>query len=61
MALTACNGVNLNRAYGEVLEAMVRYGFRRITIGLDGAGQETYSTYRVGERFQEVIGHIRCP
>lgn len=44
--LTAANGVNLNHATDEVLEAMVRHGFYGMAVSLDGVSQEVYSQYR---------------
>lgn len=53
------NGVNLNHATEEVLEALVQYGVEAISCSIDGASQETYSQYRVRGNFERVIGHIR--
>lgn len=57
--LTADNGANLNRAKEDVLEALVRYKFRRLSCSIDGASQETYSIYRVKGNFDNVIANIR--
>ena len=57
--LTAGNGVNLNNIKEEVLEALVKYQFRRLKVSIDGASQETYQVYRVGGNFDQVIAHIR--
>ena len=59
IALHADNGVNLNFAREETLEALVRYGFRSMTCSIDGASAESYSKYRVRGDFERVIGHIR--
>jgi hypothetical protein len=59
VVLHADNGVNLNFAGDEVLEALVRYQFRSMTCSIDGASGETYSQYRVKGDFERVIGHIR--
>jgi MoaA/NifB/PqqE/SkfB family radical SAM enzyme len=56
--LTASNGVNLNHAEDEVLEALVRYRFWRITCSIDGASQQTYQLYRRRGDFDKVIGNI---
>ena len=47
IALEAMNGVNLNTAREEALEAVVRYGLRRMSVSIDGATQEAYAKYRV--------------
>lgn len=46
IALTAMNGVNLNDATEEMLEAVVRHGLRRMSVSIDGATAESYATYR---------------
>ena len=58
VALTADNGVNLNTASEEVLEALVRYRFKRMTLSIDGADQEAYSTYRVRGDFDQVLANV---
>lgn len=58
VALYAHNGVNLNRSSDEVLRALVEYRFRGLTCSIDGASQETYSAYRVGGDFGQVIEHL---
>ncbi len=58
VALRADNGVNLNTASDEVLEALVKYRFNSMTCSLDGACQKTYSIYRRKGNFERVIGHI---
>lgn len=57
--LTADNGANLNTVREEVLEALVKYRFRRITCSIDGASAETYARYRVRGDFGVVIENIR--
>ena len=57
--LSAYNGVNLNNVSDEVLEALVKYEFERITCSIDGTSQETYSQYRVGGDFESVISNIK--
>lgn len=59
ISLYADNGVNLNDVKHEVLKAMVRYKFKRITCSIDGASQEIYSIYRVNGGFQKVIENIK--
>ncbi|MDM7985980.1 MAG: cupin domain-containing protein [Smithella sp.] len=59
VALQANCGVNLNTASSDVLEALVKYQLRSMTVALDGASNETYKIYRVGGDFERVIAHIR--
>jgi MoaA/NifB/PqqE/SkfB family radical SAM enzyme len=59
IAITADNGVNLNRAPADVLEALVRHRVRRIGCSIDGASEETYRRYRVNGSFEAVIANIR--
>ncbi|MBA7510227.1 hypothetical protein ES705_02203 [subsurface metagenome] len=59
VALNAVNGVNLNNADENVLEALVKYKFRQITCAIDGASQKTYSVYRVNGNFDQVIENIK--
>jgi MoaA/NifB/PqqE/SkfB family radical SAM enzyme len=56
----ACNtGANLNYATPEVLEGLVKYGFRTLTCSIDGASNETYKIYRVGGDLDGVMENIR--
>ena len=57
--LTAKNGVNLNHAKEEVLEALVRFRFRALYCSIDGASQETYERYRVRGEFERVIENVK--
>ncbi|MGI9415769.1 MAG: radical SAM protein, partial [Hyphomicrobiales bacterium] len=57
--LTARNGVNLNNATDEMLEALVKYRFEHLRCSLDGASNESYRQYRVRGNFDRVIGNIR--
>ncbi len=57
--LTAYNGVNFNTVSDEMIEALVKYKFKKITCSIDGASQETYSIYRVGGDFEKVISNLR--
>ncbi|MEO7145581.1 MAG: radical SAM protein, partial [Bryobacteraceae bacterium] len=59
VVLHADNGVHLNDASGEVLEALVKYRFRSITCSIDGASAETYAQYRRNGNFDQVIANIR--
>ena len=57
--LRADNGVNMNTASQEQLEALVKYHFRSLTCSIDGASQATYQIYRRGGNFDRVIAHIK--
>jgi MoaA/NifB/PqqE/SkfB family radical SAM enzyme len=57
--VTLANGVNLNHARDEALEAVVRYGVKHMTCSIDGASPETYKEYRRGGDFDKVIGNVR--
>jgi MoaA/NifB/PqqE/SkfB family radical SAM enzyme len=59
VALTAANGVNLNSVKIEVLEGLVKYKFRRMTVSIDGASNETYKQYRIGGNYDVVIANIK--
>ena len=58
VAVSAANGVNLNTASPEALEAVVRFGMRLMSVSIDGASQESYARYRVGGQFDAVITNI---
>ena len=59
VVLHADNGVNFNFAPDAVIEALVRYRFRSMTVSIDGASPETYRQYRVKGDFDQVIANIR--
>ena len=59
IALQAYNGSNFNTVSDEQLHAMVETGFKGITLSIDGASQETYSKYRVGGNFNNVIANVK--
>jgi FkbM family methyltransferase len=59
IALTADNGVNLNAVKEAVLEGLVKYRFKSMTVSIDGASSATYRVYRVGGNFETVIENIR--
>jgi hypothetical protein len=52
------NGVNLNFAREDALEAVVRYRVRALTCSIDGASQETYALYRRGGNIANVLENI---
>ncbi len=57
--LVALNGVNFNNVKEEVLEALVKYRFRALSVSIDGATQATYEQYRVRGNLETVLGNIR--
>src|SRR5438552_1193400 len=57
VGLSANNGANLNTARPEVLEGLVKFGFRQIAVSIDGASNETYQKYRVGGDLNVVLDH----
>ncbi len=52
-------GVNLNDASSEALEALVLYGVTVLRVAVDGVTQETYGTYRVGGDLKKVLANVR--
>ena len=59
IAITISNGTNFNTITEEVLEAIVKYKVRHITVSIDGASQEIYSQYRCNGNFEKVIANIK--
>ena len=57
--LTAGNGVNLNSVSKDVLECLVKYKFKWMSISLDGATNESYQMYRRGGDLNKVIENIK--
>ena len=60
VALTIGNGVNLNTAKLDALEALVHNKIRLLTCSIDGASQPTYEQYRKGGNFDRVIANIKA-
>ncbi len=58
--ITLGNGVNLNTASQEQLEALVRYRVRYMTVSIDGASREVYGMYRRKGDLDKVLENIRC-
>ena len=58
VTVSGSNGVNLNFAREDALDALVRYRVRALTCSIDGVTQETYSRYRVNGNLSRVLGHI---
>lgn len=59
VSLKANNGVNLNNVKDEVLEAMVRYQFKGISLSIDGVTQSSYSKYRIAGNLDTVMQNIK--
>lgn len=57
--LSACGGCNFNSADEKILKLMVKTGFRRLHISLDGPDQKSYATYRRRGQFKTVIANIK--
>lgn len=53
------NGTNFNDVSDEVLEGLVKYQVQYLNLSIDGASQETYSTYRRNGNFDKVMNNIR--
>lgn len=58
VVVSGSNGVNLNFAREEALEAVVRYRVRALTCSIDGATQETYAKYRRNGNLHRVLEHV---
>jgi sulfatase maturation enzyme AslB (radical SAM superfamily) len=58
IALTAANGVNLNKIDEAIVEDMVKYRFKALNISIDGATDDTYRIYRKNGDFHNVIKNI---
>ncbi len=55
-----CNsGVNLNNVTEEVLEGLVKFGFKHLLCSIDGATPEIYKKYRVGGDLTRVLENIK--
>jgi len=59
VVLTADIGVNFNNVKSDVLEGLVKYKFRSMTISIDGASNETYKQYRIRGNYNKVIENIK--
>lgn len=57
--LYADNGVNFNRCDEAVLEGLVKYRFASLRVALDGSSAESYERYRLGGKFDTVIGNVK--
>jgi MoaA/NifB/PqqE/SkfB family radical SAM enzyme len=53
------NGVNLNFARPEQLEALVKHQVGVVNVALDGASQETYGKYRLNGSLDKVLANVR--
>lgn len=59
LEFTISNGANFNFVSEDVLEGLVRYAVKRITVSIDGASQRIYSMYRVNGNYDAVISNIK--
>lgn len=59
IVISISNGTNFNTASDELLEAFVKYKVDNILMSIDGASSETYSIYREGGNFDNVIANIK--
>ena len=57
--LTVSNGVNLNDVDDELLESLVKYKIKFLSISIDGATNSVYKIYRVGGDLNKVIKNIK--
>jgi MoaA/NifB/PqqE/SkfB family radical SAM enzyme len=58
VAVEASNGVNLNNATEEMLEAVVKYRVRHLLVSIDGATNETYRIYRRHGDLERVLRNV---
>jgi hypothetical protein len=58
VSLKAGNGVNLNTVKEDLLEDLVKYNFKQISVSIDGATNETYRKYRINGDLNRVIDNI---
>jgi len=58
VVVSGSNGVNLNFAREEALEALVKYRVRALTCSIDGATPETYARYRVRGSLPRVLRNV---
>jgi MoaA/NifB/PqqE/SkfB family radical SAM enzyme len=59
VSLSASTGVNLNNVKEDVLEGIVKYKLRDMTVSIDGASEEIYKIYRVRGSYNTVIENIK--
>ena len=57
--LTANGGTNFNNVQPDVLDGLVKYKVKSISISMDGASQETYSKYRVKGNIDKVWENVK--
>ncbi len=56
--ITALNGVNLNDIEPDVLEALVRYKVKGLTLSIDGASDAVYRMYRKNGNLDRVLDNF---
>ncbi len=58
VAVTVANGVNLNTASDEALEALVQSGVKALTISIDGATDQSYARFRINGTLDRVLANV---
>ncbi len=58
VVVSGSNGVNLNFAREDALEAVVRYRVRGLTCSIDGATADSYARYRRNGNLNQVLRNI---
>jgi hypothetical protein len=59
LMIRIAEGVNLNDASEEMLEALVKYRVTMLRVAMDGVTQETYAKYRVGGMLKNVLANVQ--
>ena len=59
VSITMGHGVNFNTCQDELLEALVRFQVKSMTISLDGVTQDMYAKYRINGDYEQVINNIK--
>ena len=59
ISITALIGVNLNSITEEMIDLLVRYKVKGMTVSIDGASSKTYQLYRKGGDFDTVIANVK--
>ncbi len=58
VATRIAEGVNLNDASNEALEALVKFRVLALRVAMDGVTQETYAKYRIGGVLMKVLANV---
>lgn len=57
--ISISNGVNFNHAKDEIIEALVKYKIRHVSISVDGTTQDVYEKYRAKGKLENVLSNIK--